>query len=47
MAVAIWNEEPTDLALLDARLASGWSPTATATVDGPMILGFAACSVRE
>lgn len=46
MAVAIWNEAPTDQALLDARLARGWLPTATAMVDGPKVLGYAACVAR-
>jgi len=43
MAVAVWNDEPTDAALLEARLARGWTPTATETIDGPKVLGYAAC----
>jgi hypothetical protein len=43
MAVAIWNAEPSDAALLEARLARGWAPTATSMVDGPKVLGYAAC----
>lgn len=43
MAVAIWSNEPTDAALLEARLARGWTPTATSMVDGPKVLGYAAC----
>lgn len=45
MAVAICEEEPTERSLLEARLARGWSPTATDTVDGPKVLGYAACAV--
>jgi hypothetical protein len=29
--------------MLDDRLARGWVPTPTGTVDGPVILGHAAC----
>lgn len=47
MAVAIWNTEPTDRALLDARLARGWLPTPTSTVNGPEVLGYAACVARR
>ena len=31
--------------MLDARIASGWSPTPTSTVEGDKILGHAACRV--
>ncbi|MFP2907309.1 hypothetical protein ACLESD_20135 [Pyxidicoccus sp. 3LFB2] len=31
--------------MLDARLAAGWTPTPTSTVDGDVILGHAACRV--
>jgi hypothetical protein len=44
MAVAIWDHRPTPKELLDRRLASGWRPTPTATVEGDVILGYAACS---
>jgi hypothetical protein len=44
MAVAIWNHRPTPNELLDRRLAGGWRPTPTATVEGDIILGYAACS---
>ncbi len=45
MAVAICNEEPNERSLLDARLARGWTPTPTATVNGPEVLGYAACAL--
>jgi hypothetical protein len=45
-AVAVWGHRPTADELLDARLARGWVPEATATVDGPVILGHAACRVN-
>jgi hypothetical protein len=41
----VWDREPTADELLDARLAGGWTPTATDTRDGPTILGHAACRV--
>jgi hypothetical protein len=44
MAVAIWEHRPTPNELLDRRLAGGWRPTPTATVEGDVILGYAACS---
>jgi hypothetical protein len=47
MAVAIWNRRPTADELLAARLARGWQPTPTATRDGPVVLGHAACVVRR
>jgi hypothetical protein len=43
-AVAVWDHRPTAEELLAARLARGWSPTPTATRDGPKVLGFAACA---
>lgn len=46
MAVAIWDHRPTARELLDARLADGWTPTPTATQDGPEVLGYAACAWR-
>ncbi|MFO0650801.1 MAG: hypothetical protein U0326_31545 [Polyangiales bacterium] len=45
-AVAVWDHRPTDAELLDARLASGWEPTPTATRDGAKVLGYAACAVK-
>jgi len=44
-AVAVWTHLPADAELLDARLRRGWRPTATATVDGDVVLGYAACAV--
>jgi len=44
MAVAIWDHQPSPQELLDRRLERGWRPTPTATVDGHIILGFAACT---
>ncbi|NUQ78813.1 MAG: hypothetical protein HUU21_35250 [Polyangiaceae bacterium] len=44
-AVAVWDHQPTRAELLKARLEQGWSPTPTATKDGPVILGYAACLV--
>jgi hypothetical protein len=42
-AVAVWDHRPSADELLEARLERGWSPTATATVDGELVLGHAAC----
>lgn len=42
----MWDHEPTADELLEARLASGWRPTPTDTVDGPKILGHA-CRVSR
>jgi hypothetical protein len=44
MAVAIWDRRPSPQELLDRRLERGWRPTPTATVEGDIILGYAACS---
>lgn len=44
MAVAIWDHRPTPPELLERRLARGWRPTPTATVDGDVVLGYAACA---
>jgi hypothetical protein len=38
----VWDHRPTADELLDDRLARGWSPTPTGTVDGPVVLGHAA-----
>lgn len=42
-AVAVWDHRPTPAELLAARLAAGWRPTPTATRDGDVVLGYAAC----
>ncbi|MDC0715749.1 hypothetical protein [Nannocystis bainbridge] len=42
-AVAVWDHAPTADELLAARVAAGWRPTPTATRDGDVILGHAAC----
>ncbi len=44
MAVAIWDHQPTPGELLERRLERGWRPTPTATVEGDVILGYAACT---
>jgi hypothetical protein len=44
MAVAIWDHRPLPQELLDGRLARGWRPTPTATIDGDVVLGYAACA---
>jgi len=41
----VWDSRPTPDALLDARLARGWTATPTGTVDGEQVLGHAACRV--
>jgi len=46
-AVAVWDHRPLADELLEARLARGWSPTATATVEGDVVLGHAACLVSR
>ncbi len=40
-AVAVWDHEPSADELLDARVASGWTPTPTSTVHGEVIMGHA------
>jgi hypothetical protein len=42
-AISVWDHQPTADELLDDRIAAGWRPTPTGTVDGPVILGHAAC----
>lgn len=42
-AVAVWDHRPGAQELLEARVAAGWRPTPTATRDGDVILGYAAC----
>jgi hypothetical protein len=44
MAVAIWDHQPSAGELLDRRLERGWRPTPTATIEGDVILGYAACT---
>jgi hypothetical protein len=44
-AVAVWDELPSAEQLLNARVGRGWVPTTTATKDGNVILGYAACRV--
>jgi hypothetical protein len=46
-AVAVWDHEPTPDELLDRRVAEGWSPLPTATRDGDVVLGHAACLARK
>jgi hypothetical protein len=46
-AVAVWDHPPTPRELLDARLARGWRPTPTATRDGLVVLGYAACLLPQ
>lgn len=41
----MWDFKPSAGELLEKRIAAGWTPTATATVDGPKVLGHAACVV--
>ena len=47
MAVAIFDHQPSAGELLDHRMTRGWRPTPTATCDGDVILGYAACRVRN
>ena len=37
----MWDHQPSADELLDARIAAGWTPTATSTVDGELIMGHA------
>jgi hypothetical protein len=45
MAVAIFDHQPSPGELLERRIERGWRPTPTATRDGNVILGYAACRV--
>ncbi|HET9988278.1 MAG TPA: hypothetical protein VFQ65_07155 [Kofleriaceae bacterium] len=45
-AVSVWDHRPTAHEALDARVARGWVATPTGTVDGPQVLGHAACRFR-
>jgi hypothetical protein len=38
----VWDHRPNAEELLDDRVARGWQPIPTGTVDGPQILGYAA-----
>jgi hypothetical protein len=44
-AVAVWDHRPSAEELLAARLEHGWAPTPTATRDGDVVLGYAACKL--
>ena len=44
-AAAVWDRRPSAQDMLDARLARGWRPTATALKTGDQVLGYAACIV--
>jgi hypothetical protein len=46
-AVAVWKHKPTPRALLDDRLARGWTPTPSGLKGGDRVLGYAACVFRE
>ena len=37
----MWDHEPDADELLDVRVADGWTPTATSTVDGDVVMGHA------
>jgi len=37
----VWDPRPDADQLLAARVAAGWSPTPTATVDGEVVMGHA------
>ncbi|HEY0482085.1 MAG TPA: hypothetical protein VGD37_31415 [Kofleriaceae bacterium] len=39
----MWDHRPSADELLVDRLARGWVATPTSTVDGPQVLGHAAC----
>lgn len=47
MAVAIWDHRPSADELLAARVAAGWTPTPTATRQGDVVLGYAACLLKQ
>jgi hypothetical protein len=47
MAVAIFDHLPAPIELLERRIERGWRPTPTATRDGNVILGYAACHVSN
>jgi hypothetical protein len=37
----VWDHRPTADELLDARVAAGWTPVPTSTVDGDVVMGHA------
>jgi len=39
----VWDHRPSPDELLLDRIARGWTPTPTSTVDGPVVLGHGAC----
>jgi hypothetical protein len=43
----VWDHAPSADELLDARVEQGWQPTPTATRNGDVILGHAACRVTR
>jgi hypothetical protein len=43
----VWDHAPNADELLADRLARGWKPTPTEMVDGPQVLGHAACAVTR
>jgi hypothetical protein len=45
--VSVWDARPSADELLQERLAHGWTPTPTSTVDGEVVLGHAACVVTR
>jgi hypothetical protein len=45
-AISVWDHRPSPDELLAARLADGWRPTPTGTVDGDRVLGHA-CKVMR
>jgi hypothetical protein len=40
-AVSVWDHRPTADELLETRVARGWTPTPTSTVDGDVVMGHA------
>ena len=43
----MWDHRPTADELLEARVARGWRPTPTSTVDGDVVMGHACKLTRE
>jgi len=37
----VWDHRPSADELLAARVAAGWTPTPTSTVDGDVVMGHA------
>jgi hypothetical protein len=44
LSVTVWDHQPSARELLVGRLARGWRPTPTATREGLVVLGYAACA---